>query len=109
MIYPDKCQPLCGDYPTCACGDYTPKEKAHSLAAADAVREDGDLSGGQCWDAAERAVQAGVEELTDRLAEERGGDFTDDPIDAGYYGALDDLRELVVLPPVDRSKREGQD
>lgn len=52
--------------------------------------------------------RSAVRHLTDRLADERGGDYTDDPADAGYYGALDDMRQACSLPPCDRSKRDHQ-
>lgn len=48
-----------------------------------------------------------VERITDDLADTRGGDYTNDPTDAGYYAALDDIRAGVGLPPTDRRKREA--
>lgn len=50
-------------------------------------------------------TQLTIEILTDRLADEsRSG--PGERIDHGYYDALDDLRELVNLPPTDRSRRD---
>lgn len=46
-----------------------------------------------------------IDALTTKLADDRGGDYTYDQTDAGYYGALDDLRALAGLAPTDRSKR----
>ena len=51
-------------------------------------------------------TQLTVEILTDRLADEsRSG--PNERVDHSYYDALDDLRELVNLPPTDRSRRES--
>jgi hypothetical protein len=48
---------------------------------------------------------ANLERITDRLADERGGDYTYDPTDAGYYAALDDVRAAAGLSATDRSRR----
>jgi hypothetical protein len=51
------------------------------------------------------SLRRAIEQITDRLADERGGDYTYDQTDAGYYGALDDVRQAVGLPPTNRDKR----
>ncbi len=50
-------------------------------------------------------AKAEIERITDRLADLRGGDYTYDQLDAGYYTALDHVRAAAGLDPTDRSKR----
>lgn len=55
------------------------------------------------------AARRELDRLTAHLDDERGGDYTYDQTDAGYYAALDDVRtsaRLVRLPAYDRRKRE---
>lgn len=47
-----------------------------------------------------------IDTLTTQLADDRGGDYLGESVDAGYYAALDDLRAKLNLPPTDRSRRD---